>query len=278
PRIHQHLHIPLLFILPLTTTAISLSSFQPISSTNPSCLKAYNAQIPTCVASDFTNGAPCTQKCITSLLKVQNIVEDACKGIAGPKDSLLGTVLTGKMVVTLCPNYKPDGGDTKETKTAKPVPAKSTKSPEKSGVKTITRQRTSTKSKLLTSTTTLPKSKSKSKPSSSDSILTLTSTISTSTSTSTSHSRSSSSSSSASASSTMTTAPAPAATTSDIVTASSLDLSPPRSTSATSPATNNNAGDAQANDGTPFDVASSGDGGSSAAAERVVPLRAMGVL
>ncbi|KAI9827728.1 MAG: hypothetical protein M1832_004217 [Thelocarpon impressellum] len=94
--------VPLL--LPSTTLALSLASFQTINSSNKACLAAYNSEIPSCSASDFSNGAACSTECVVGLGRVQDRVEQACKGVQGPKNSLLGDILNGAMIVALCPN------------------------------------------------------------------------------------------------------------------------------------------------------------------------------
>ncbi|KAI9842120.1 MAG: hypothetical protein M1838_003265 [Thelocarpon superellum] len=100
---HAVLFLP--FLLP-TSLALSLSNFQPINSSNQGCLAAYNADIPACSTSDFTNGAPCSSACVASLGSVQKTVSQACQGVQGPTNSLLGDLLNGAMIVALCPNVQ----------------------------------------------------------------------------------------------------------------------------------------------------------------------------
>ncbi|POS85989.1 hypothetical protein EPUL_002793 [Erysiphe pulchra] len=92
-------------ILP-TTYAVSLSNFQRLPSRDitKNCEDVYNSDIPFCSQSDFTNS--CSGRCITGLYAIAEEVSSACADISVTANSLLGMVLSGEMVNTLCPQPK----------------------------------------------------------------------------------------------------------------------------------------------------------------------------
>ncbi|MCJ1338835.1 hypothetical protein MMC09_004124 [Bachmanniomyces sp. S44760] len=110
-RTLQNLSLPLAFLcLASYANALSLSDFQQITGFSTSCTSAYNAPIPDCQTSDFTNGAPCSSQCVASLQTVCNAVDTACSGIEADPHTLIGTVFSGNGVSVLCPNVGSSSG------------------------------------------------------------------------------------------------------------------------------------------------------------------------
>lgn len=109
-----------LLALASTTSALSLANFQIITSNSiPSpCIVAYNAQIAGCTQTDFTNGNQCSSLCINGLRAEATIVQAICGGLDVNAKSLLGLVLDGNVLETLCPGA--DSGTTTVQVTVQP--------------------------------------------------------------------------------------------------------------------------------------------------------------
>ncbi|KAI0881881.1 uncharacterized protein GGS22DRAFT_191604 [Annulohypoxylon maeteangense] len=101
-----------------TSSALNLSQFQVITSNQipKKCIKAYSTDIEGCTRSDFTNGRQCSSSCVQGLEEVKDVIDDACEGLNVSAKSLLGIVLSGGLVDTLCPGFD----TTTVTKTVQP--------------------------------------------------------------------------------------------------------------------------------------------------------------
>ncbi|OTA60365.1 hypothetical protein K449DRAFT_383823 [Hypoxylon sp. EC38] len=113
--------VPLLAIAS-TTSALNLSQFQVITSNQipKLCILAYQNEIEGCTRNDFTNGRQCSASCVEGLQQEQALIEAACGDLNVSPRSLLGIVLSGGLVDTLCPGF----GTTTVTKTVQPSTTK----------------------------------------------------------------------------------------------------------------------------------------------------------
>ncbi|KAI1094659.1 hypothetical protein F5B19DRAFT_20174 [Rostrohypoxylon terebratum] len=112
----------LLLAIASTSSALSLSSFQVITSNQipKKCVKAYQTEIEGCTVNDFTDGRQCSSSCVKGLEQVQDVVDKACGDLNVSAKSLLGLVLSGDLVDTLCPGFD----TTTLTKTVQPTSTK----------------------------------------------------------------------------------------------------------------------------------------------------------
>ncbi|KAI1457120.1 hypothetical protein F4805DRAFT_201478 [Annulohypoxylon moriforme] len=101
-----------------TSSALNLSQFQVITSNQipKSCIKAYSSDIEGCTRNDFTDGRQCSSSCVQGLEQVQDVIDKACQDLNVSAKSLLGIVLSGDLVDTLCPGFD----TTTVTKTVQP--------------------------------------------------------------------------------------------------------------------------------------------------------------
>ncbi|KAI1412862.1 hypothetical protein F5Y13DRAFT_38503 [Hypoxylon sp. FL1857] len=101
-----------------TASALNLSQFQVITSNQipKLCILAYQNEIKGCTKSDFTGGRQCSASCVKGLQQEQDLIEAACGDLNVSPRSLLGIVLSGGLVNTLCPGYE----TTTVTKTVEP--------------------------------------------------------------------------------------------------------------------------------------------------------------
>ncbi|KAI1001227.1 hypothetical protein K3495_g6974 [Podosphaera aphanis] len=85
-----------------TAHALSLSSFQQLTVTTIStdCLNVYNSQISSCVEKDFTS--TCSSSCIMGLDLITEKIYSACNSTCANPTSLLGIVLAGELIKSLC--------------------------------------------------------------------------------------------------------------------------------------------------------------------------------
>ncbi|KAI0104905.1 hypothetical protein F4776DRAFT_668754 [Hypoxylon sp. NC0597] len=128
-----------------TTSALNLSQFQVITSNQipKLCILAYQNEIEGCTRNDFTNGRQCSASCVKGLQQEQALIEAACGDLNVSPRSLLGIVLSGGLVDTLCPGF----GTTTVTKTVQP-------SSTKEGSSTINPAPTTTSSKTTKASST----------------------------------------------------------------------------------------------------------------------------
>ncbi|KAI1448304.1 hypothetical protein F5Y02DRAFT_415033 [Annulohypoxylon stygium] len=105
-----------------TSSALNLSQFQVITSNQipKSCIKAYQTEIEGCTRNDFTDGRQCSSSCVEGLEQVQDVIDKACGDLNVSAKSLLGIVLSGGLVDTLCPGFD----TTTVTKTVQPSSTK----------------------------------------------------------------------------------------------------------------------------------------------------------
>ncbi|KAI1212264.1 uncharacterized protein F4807DRAFT_364911 [Annulohypoxylon truncatum] len=141
-----------------TTSALNLSQFQVITSNQipKSCIKAYQSDIEGCTRNDFTNGRQCSSTCVQGLEQVQDVIDKACGDLNVSAKSLLGIVLSGGLVDTLCPGFE----TTTVTQTVQPTstnggfstinPAPTITSADSSIASTTTSQQTTPTSDLST--------------------------------------------------------------------------------------------------------------------------------
>ncbi|KAK4123573.1 hypothetical protein N657DRAFT_415882 [Parathielavia appendiculata] len=96
--------VGLLSMMASTTSALSLTSFQPITATTVhlGCILAYNYQISGCTIADFTRGNTCSVACVKSLIKIQYAVQAACPNVNVDAASVLGQALLGNLVDLVC--------------------------------------------------------------------------------------------------------------------------------------------------------------------------------
>ncbi|OTB08427.1 hypothetical protein M426DRAFT_7742 [Hypoxylon sp. CI-4A] len=145
-----------------TSSALNLSQFQFITSNQipKKCIRAYQSDIEGCTLIDFTNGSQCSSSCVEGLEETQEHVQKACGDLNVTPNSLLGLVLSGDLVDTLCPGFQA----TTVTETIQPsstkggfstiVPAPTTTSVETSKTSSTTSQKTTSTSESSSSSTT----------------------------------------------------------------------------------------------------------------------------
>ncbi|CCU75144.1 putative Bgh-specific protein [Blumeria hordei DH14] len=82
--------------------ALSLSDFQRNlpTATSKACKTAYESQISACTQSDFI--ISCSTPCVSGLISITKEVMEACRGLKAESNYLLGLVLGGRMVESLC--------------------------------------------------------------------------------------------------------------------------------------------------------------------------------
>ncbi|KAI0386166.1 hypothetical protein F5Y04DRAFT_116702 [Hypomontagnella monticulosa] len=109
--------IPLL-AMASTSSALNLSQFQIITSNQipRKCIRAYQSDIEGCTRNDFTNGRQCSASCVKGLQETEELINEACEDLNVNPRSLLGIVLLGNLVDTLCPGF----GATTVTTTIQP--------------------------------------------------------------------------------------------------------------------------------------------------------------
>ncbi|KAI2782879.1 hypothetical protein F4815DRAFT_442866 [Daldinia loculata] len=92
-----------------TSSAVNLSQFQLIISNSipKSCIRAYQTEIEGCNIKDFTGGKQCSASCVKGVQEVQDLIQEACGDLNISHKSLLGIVLSGDLVDTLCPGQDP---------------------------------------------------------------------------------------------------------------------------------------------------------------------------
>ncbi|KAF1945974.1 hypothetical protein EJ02DRAFT_14414 [Clathrospora elynae] len=110
----------------LTTTisaaTVSLASFIPSIENLPlQCNIVYNAQIPGCVANDFSQGATCSRACVQGIVLIAEAVLRKCKDVDVGETSIIGVFLNGFGIQSLCPGVtvttSSDGGGSTSTST-----------------------------------------------------------------------------------------------------------------------------------------------------------------
>ncbi|KAI5863172.1 hypothetical protein GGS23DRAFT_56504 [Durotheca rogersii] len=99
------LDLTLLLAVASTSSALNLSQFQIIVSDQipKRCIRAYQSEIDGCAVKDFSNGNQCSSKCVKGLEETASLIDDACGDLRVTEQSLLGIVLSGRLVNTLCP-------------------------------------------------------------------------------------------------------------------------------------------------------------------------------
>ena len=86
-----------------TTSALTLSTFQPINGFSNACTKAYNTPLTDCSNADFS-GQGCSAKCIGFLDNLTNLLTTTCVGTSAYPNTLIGIFLAGNGTRTLCSN------------------------------------------------------------------------------------------------------------------------------------------------------------------------------
>ncbi|KAI0480822.1 hypothetical protein GGR56DRAFT_291695 [Xylariaceae sp. FL0804] len=91
---------------------LSLEHFQHIPDAQakliPSlCLNAYDANIPGCSLSDFGGNNLCSGDCVQGLENTQKLVIEACGTLNVNPQSLLGLILQGDLIDTVCSGIQP---------------------------------------------------------------------------------------------------------------------------------------------------------------------------
>ncbi|KAI8958964.1 hypothetical protein F5Y11DRAFT_18975 [Daldinia sp. FL1419] len=121
-RSRRALDLTVLLAMVSTSSAVNLSQFQLIISNSipKSCIRAYQTEIEGCKVKDFTGRRQCSAKCVKGVEQVQGSIQDACGDLNVSHKSLLGIVLSGDLVDTLCPG----AGPTTVTTTIHPSPTK----------------------------------------------------------------------------------------------------------------------------------------------------------
>ena len=85
------------------TSALTLTTFQPINGFSVACTKAYNTPLTDCSNSDFS-GQGCSAKCIGFLDSLTNLLTSTCVGTSASPNTLIGLFFIGKGAETLCSN------------------------------------------------------------------------------------------------------------------------------------------------------------------------------
>ncbi|KAI0851797.1 hypothetical protein F5Y00DRAFT_217433 [Daldinia vernicosa] len=108
-RSRRVLDLAALLAIVSTSSAVNLSQFQLIISNSipKSCIRAYQTEIEGCNVKDFTGGSQCSTSCVKGVQQVQDLIQDACGDLNISHKSLLGIVLSGDLVDTLCPGQEP---------------------------------------------------------------------------------------------------------------------------------------------------------------------------
>ncbi|KAK3897593.1 hypothetical protein C8A05DRAFT_47857 [Staphylotrichum tortipilum] len=141
-----------------TASALSLSNFQPITSTSVplGCILAYNKQIPSCTMNDFTRGNVCSAACVRALTTIQYTLISACNDADVDAGTVLGQVLLANLVDLLCPGTSPAATGSSLSRSSSNSP---TLSPTTTTTTTTNVARTTTSSKtVLTFTVVRPSS------------------------------------------------------------------------------------------------------------------------
>ncbi|KAI1769245.1 hypothetical protein GGR53DRAFT_231795 [Hypoxylon sp. FL1150] len=107
-RSRRRLNLMPLWALASTSSALNLSQFQVITSNQipKACIRAYQSDIDSCTKSDFTNGRQCSASCVKGLEETAEKIDEACGDLNVTSGSLLGIVLAGGLVDTLCPGFQ----------------------------------------------------------------------------------------------------------------------------------------------------------------------------
>ncbi|KAI6091939.1 hypothetical protein F4821DRAFT_174668 [Hypoxylon rubiginosum] len=107
-RSRRRLNLTSLLALASTSSALNLSQFQVITSNQipKRCIRAYQSDIDGCTRSDFTNGRQCSASCVKGLEETAEKIDEACGDLNVSSGSLLGIVLAGGLVDTLCPGFQ----------------------------------------------------------------------------------------------------------------------------------------------------------------------------
>ncbi|KAI1404015.1 hypothetical protein F4819DRAFT_173763 [Hypoxylon fuscum] len=211
------LNLGCLLAVASTSSALNLSQFQVITSNQipKKCIRAYQTEIEGCTSNDFTNGRQCSATCVNGLQKEASLVNDACGDLNVSQRSLLGIVLSGDLIDTLCPGFQA----TTVTTTVQPGTTKGF-----STIPTTTPVDTTTEAATTTSPETTPTSDA----STSDASTTIQSTTDNPSPSTTSDDSDTSTSSSTEATSVQTTAQTTAQST---VTSEPVQTAPPDSSS-----------------------------------------------
>ncbi|KAI1660321.1 hypothetical protein F4813DRAFT_386524 [Daldinia decipiens] len=108
-RSRRVLDLTALLAMVSTSSAVNLTQFQLIISNSipKSCIRAYQTEIDGCKVDDFTGGRQCSASCVKGVQQVQDLVQEACGDLNVSHKSLLGIVLSGDLVDTLCPGQDP---------------------------------------------------------------------------------------------------------------------------------------------------------------------------
>lgn len=91
------------------TTAITLTTFQPISGFSTACDNAYNTPLDGCSASGFSTG-DCSMACISFLDALTKVLNADCAGTNAFPNTLIAAFFNGQGTETLCPNVQSGGG------------------------------------------------------------------------------------------------------------------------------------------------------------------------
>ncbi|KAI1772430.1 hypothetical protein F4818DRAFT_172072 [Hypoxylon cercidicola] len=146
------LHFVPLLAMASTSSALSLSNFQVITSNQipKRCIRAYQSDIEGCTRNDFTKGRQCSVSCVQGLEETADTVNEACGDLNVSQGSLLGIVLSGGLVDTLCPGFEA----TTVTTTVQPGTTKGTTKGTTTAPGTTTAETTHTTKATSTSITT----------------------------------------------------------------------------------------------------------------------------
>ncbi|KAI0122120.1 hypothetical protein F4814DRAFT_199266 [Daldinia grandis] len=108
-RSRRVLDLTALLAMVSTSSAVNLSQFQLIISNSipKSCIRAYQTEIEGCRVKDFTGGRQCSAGCVKGVQQAQDLIQEACGDLNISHKSLLGIVLSGDLVDTLCPGQYP---------------------------------------------------------------------------------------------------------------------------------------------------------------------------
>ncbi|KAF6238254.1 hypothetical protein HO173_003534 [Letharia columbiana] len=83
------------------TSALTLTTFQPINGFDAACTNAYNTPLTDCSNSDFA-GKGCSVKCVGFLDSLTTALNEACAGTSAYPNTLIGLFFDGLGVQTIC--------------------------------------------------------------------------------------------------------------------------------------------------------------------------------